>query len=812
MLLAINANNTNTVFAVWDGAKLKGAWRAATDAHRTSDQYVVWLDHLLALDGLSRAKIDRAIIASVVPEANFNLRRLCREYCKTEPLIVGEKGVDIGAKALVDQAAEVGADRLVNTVAAHDLYKGPLIVVDFGTATTFDVVDGDGNYRGGVIAPGINLSLQALHLAAAKLPSVPIRRTQKVNLLGICRTGRRHRRAHPQGIRVEDEDRGNRGIVGLVRGCDPGDRARRPQPDPVGALPDRRTQSQTRAQGQAQGMNSSAAPAPNRPDELAFLALGGVGEIGMNLSLYGYMGRWLMVDCGISFADDTLPGVDIVMPDPAFIAERAETLDGLIVTHAHEDHIGAIQYLWSRLRCPVYATPFTAAVLRLKLLEAGLEREVPITEVPLSGKFAVGPFEIELITLTHSIPEPNALVLRTPLGAVLHTGDWKFDPDPLVGDISDMAALQCLGNEGVLAMVCDSTNALRPGEAGSESLVRKALIELIGTKKNRVAVACFASNVARLESIAEAARIHGRHAALVGRSLWRIEHAARETGYLAGVTPFLTEEEASYLPREKALLICTGSQGEPRSALTRIAADEHPEIVLEEGDCTIFSSRVIPGNERAIGRLQNALAQLGVEIVTERDAPIHVSGHPAQNELIRMYQTVRPRIAVPVHGEARHLLAQARLAEQCQVPQTIVTRNGEVVKLAPGPASVVGEVPSGRLVLDGNALLDARGETLKNRQRMVFNGAALVSIIMDMAGRLLAPPAVTVEGLAVTDNHTGLGERIRQAIEEMSPRERRDDDAVREAMRLAVRRSLKDWHGKKPVTRVHLVRLGQGVT
>ncbi|HEX7969985.1 MAG TPA: ribonuclease J, partial [Stellaceae bacterium] len=367
----------------------------------------------------------------------------------------------------------------------------------------------------------------------------------------------------------------------------------------------------------------------------------------MNLSLYGYGGRWLMIDCGISFADETLPGVDVIMPDPGFIAERADQLAGLVVTHAHEDHIGAIPHLWRRFRCPVYATPFTAAVLRQKLIEAGMEHEVPITEVPMSGRFAVGPFEIELVTLTHSIPEPNAVVLRTPLGTVLHTGDWKFDPDPLVGGTADMARLRSLGDEGVLAMICDSTNALRAGEAGSEADVRKSLIDIVGRCRNRVVIACFASNVARVESAAAAAAAHDRHTALVGRSLWRIEHAARETGYLQGVPPFLTDEEAGYLPREKVLLVCTGSQGEPRSALARIADDDHPEIVLEEGDTVIFSSRVIPGNERTIGRLQNRLAALGVEIITEQDHFVHVSGHPAQDELTRMYQLVRPRIAVP---------------------------------------------------------------------------------------------------------------------------------------------------------------------
>ncbi len=556
-------------------------------------------------------------------------------------------------------------------------------------------------------------------------------------------------------------------------------------------------------------MTDVALPLPNRPDELVFLALGGVGEIGMNMSLYGYAGKWLMIDCGITFADDTMPGVDVVMPDPGFIAERARDLVGLVATHAHEDHIGAIPHLWRRLKCPVYATPFTAAVLRQKLIEADLEDEVKVVEIPMSGRFSVGPFDLELITLTHSIPEPNAVVLRTPLGTVLHTGDWKFDPDPLIGEVSDMAALRKLGDDGVLAMVCDSTNALRPGESGSEADVRDALIDIVGECEQRAVIACFASNVARLSSAAAAAAAHDRQAALVGRSLWRIEHAARETGYLKGVAPFLTDEEAAYLPRDKVLLICTGSQGEPRSALARIADDDHPEIVLEEGDTVIFSSRIIPGNERAIGRLQNKLAGLGVGIVTEHDAPIHVSGHPAQDELTRMYQTVRPRIALPVHGEMRHLLAQARLAEQCQVPQTVVTRNGEMVKLAPGPALPIGELPVGRLVVDGTQLIAASSEAIKSRQRLVFNGAALASLVMDKNGTLKVPPQVTVHGLGDEADDLGvrLSERIVEAIGELSARDRRDDEVVREAARLALRRSLKAWRGKRPVTEIHLVRL-----
>ncbi|HUK59269.1 MAG TPA: ribonuclease J [Stellaceae bacterium] len=555
-----------------------------------------------------------------------------------------------------------------------------------------------------------------------------------------------------------------------------------------------------------------APPVPDiRPDELSFLALGGVGEIGMNMSLYGFAGQWLMIDCGITFADGTMPGIDVLMADPAFIEERRDRLAGLVATHAHEDHIGAIPYLWPRLKCPVYATPFTAAVLRLKLAEAGLENEVPIIEVPLSGKFTVGPFELELLTLTHSIPEPNAVIVRTKLGAVLHTGDWKFDPEPTLGLPYDMAALERLGASGVLAMICDSTNAMRPGNSGSESAVRDALVDLVGRCENRVAIACFASNVARLQSAAAAAAAHDRHAALVGRSLWRIDRAARETGYLADVPPFLTEEEAAYLPRDKVLLLCTGSQGEPRSALARIADDEHAHIVLEPGDTVIFSSRVIPGNERAIGRLQNALVLGGVEIVTEHDHFVHVSGHPAQDELTEMYRAVKPAIAVPVHGEARHLLAQARLAEACGVRQTIVTRNGEVIRLAPAPAGVVGQVPTGRLAADGNALLDTAGETLKNRQRMTFNGAALATVVLDRAGNIAVPPKVTIQGLAGEDEAAqDLSDAVAEAVGRLQPRERREDAAVHEAARVAVRRFIRARHGKRPVTEVHVVRLGRG--
>ena len=549
------------------------------------------------------------------------------------------------------------------------------------------------------------------------------------------------------------------------------------------------------------------------PNSLMFVSLGGANEIGMNLSLYGSAGDWLIVDCGVTFGDDSQPGLDVVMPDPGFIVERRDRLLGIVATHAHEDHIGAIPYLWPQLRCPVWATPFTASLLRAKLAEAGLADKVRINVVPMSGRFTIGPFELELITLTHSIPEPNAVVLRTAAGTVLHTGDWKFDPDPLIGQPADEAALRRLGDEGVLAMVCDSTNALRPGTSGSEADLRHSLVELIGRYDARVAVACFASNVARLETIAHAAAVHGRDVALVGRSLWRIDKAARENGYLADLPPFLTEDEAAYVPRDRIVMICTGSQGEPRAALARIARDDHPNVELEPGDVVIFSSRIIPGNEKSIGRLQNALARLGVEIVTEQDHFVHVSGHPARDELVRMYQMIRPQIAIPVHGEARHLLAHAQLAGECQVPQPLIIENGDMVRLGSGSAQIVDEVPVGRLASDGKTLLPLDGAALKDRRRVVFNGSAVATLVVDRQGRLAAAPAITVIGLVEPEAAEAalpfLRNAVERAFDELPPGARRDADTdlISEAARRALRRVFNERFGKRPLVEVQVVRI-----
>jgi len=556
---------------------------------------------------------------------------------------------------------------------------------------------------------------------------------------------------------------------------------------------------------------SGARSADDDLSALFFVSLGGAGEIGMNLNLYGYAGDWLILDCGVTFGDDSQPGLEVVMPDPAFIVERRDRLLGIVATHAHEDHIGAIPYLWNQLRCPVWATPFTASLLRAKLVEAGLADKVRINVVPMSSRFSVGPFDLELITLTHSIPEPNAVALRTPVGTVLHTGDWKFDPDPLIGSTFDEMALRQLGDDGVLAMIGDSTNALRPGTSGSEAELRRSLIDLIGRYDARVAVACFASNVARLESIARAAAAHDREVALVGRSLWRIDKAARENGYLADLPRFLTEDEAGYIPRDKILMICTGSQGEPRAALARIAREDHPNVTLETGDVVIFSSRIIPGNEKAINRLQNALVRLGVEIVTEEDHFVHVSGHPARDELVRMYQMVRPRVAIPVHGEARHLIAHANLAEECQVQQPLIIQNGDMVRLTPSGATIVDEVPVGRLASDGKGLLPLGGVALKDRRRITLNGSAVATLVLDRQGRLAAPPAISLIGLVEEEAATAAAQffhdAVEHAVEALPAATRRDDDMVRDAMRRALRRVINDRFGKRPLIEIHLVRI-----
>ncbi len=542
-------------------------------------------------------------------------------------------------------------------------------------------------------------------------------------------------------------------------------------------------------------------------NDLAFLPLGGTGEIGMNLNLYRCDGKWLAVDCGIGFGGAAHPEVDVMMPDPIFLAERRDKLVGLVITHAHEDHIGAVAWLWPQLRCPVYATPFAAAVLRRKLGEVGLVNQVKLHTIKCGGSFDLLPFKLQFIPVAHSIPEAQALAIRTPYGTILHTGDFKLDPEPLVGPRSDEAALSALGDEGVLAMVCDSTNAMVEGHSGSEADVRRIMTALIKTLRGRLAVTCFASNVARFETVALAAKAAGRSVALVGRSLRNIDSAARECGYLKGVPPFLSEDEANDIDDDHLMLICTGSQGEARSALARIAMDQHPRIELGEGDTIIFSSRIIPGNERAIHAMQDNLVRRGVRVMTDDDHMIHVSGHPARDELRRLYKLVRPKVAVPVHGEWRHLAAHAALAEEAGIP-AVLLEDGDILGLS-GKPQVIDSAPVGKLVADGSRLVPLNGTVMGARRRMLFNGVVIASIAVDENGRVRGKPRLSAPGLFEAEDKEAIrvaGELV-DALADLPAATRKDDAALTEAARAAVRRALGKRLQKRPLVDVHLLRI-----
>lgn len=556
----------------------------------------------------------------------------------------------------------------------------------------------------------------------------------------------------------------------------------------------------------------------SKQDELVFLPLGGSNEIGMNFNLYGYGPahdrKWIVVDLGVTFGDLTTPGVEVILPDPAFIAEHADDILGIVLTHAHEDHIGAVGWLWPQLKAPVYATPFTAFLVREKLRDAGILDEVSITEVPLSGTIKLGPFELTLVTLTHSIPEPNGLAIKTPLGTILHTGDWKIDPDPLLGGATDVDFLRTLGDEGVLAMVCDSTNVFVDGRAGSEAEVRVALTKLIGSLSGKVAVGCFASNVARMDSVIRAAEAADRRVCLIGRSMLRMAAAARSVGFLKDVAPFVTEQEAGYFPSDKILYLCTGSQGEPRAALARIADGSHPHVSLGQGDCCVFSSRVIPGNEIAIRNLQNKLADRGVRLYSDRDHPgIHVSGHPCRDELSDMYHWVRPRIAVPTHGERRHLLEHMAFAKDLQVPEQVAPRNGDMVRLAPGRAEIIDEVPAARLFVDGRVLTPENSEPLRERRHAAHNGVVIVSLAIDRKGRLadgIDVRSIGLPGESVADLEEALddlAECAERAVTGLDKALRQADDEVETAVNRAVKKACQRIWQRRPVVETIVVRV-----
>lgn len=552
-----------------------------------------------------------------------------------------------------------------------------------------------------------------------------------------------------------------------------------------------------------------------RPDELMFAPLGGVGEIGMNLSIYGLGNRhqrsWLAVDLGVSFGDEEhLPGIDLIMPDIRFLEQERKNLVGLVLTHAHEDHFGAIIDLWPRLKCQIYATKFSAALFEAKCAAERNAPDIPVTVVPSGARIEVGPFGVEFIPVAHSIPESHALAIHTAAGIVVHTGDWKIDPTPIIGPPTDERRLRELGDEGVLALIGDSTNAVRDGRSASETEVARTITDLVKAAKGRVAVTTFASNVGRLRAVADAAREAGREVVVVGRAMARVVQVARETGHLNGMQDFRSADVYGHLPHDKVLALCTGSQGEPRAALARIARDDHPEVTLNRGDTVIFSSRTIPGNEKAVGAIINGLVAQGIEVITDRTQLVHVSGHPRCDELRDMISWVRPRLLIPVHGEALHLSEHAKLARASGVPKVLICKNGDLVRLGPGEPGIIDELPSGRLYKDGAILEDSKSRAVVERRRMAFAGCVFVAIAVTAKGELIEDPEVDLVGIP-EKNMAGevlddiVFDTVVSTAKGFSRTLRRDPDAMAESLRRAVRAAVAEQWGKKPLCYVHVL-------
>ena len=543
-------------------------------------------------------------------------------------------------------------------------------------------------------------------------------------------------------------------------------------------------------------------------ERLIFLPLGGSGEIGMNLNLYCHKGKWLMVDCGMAFAGDHLPGVDLIFPDTDFIEDERDHLAGLVVTHGHEDHIGAIPYLWERLQCPIYATPFTMELIKDKLNEAGLDN-VPLITVEHKDPFNVGPFNIQYVALAHSTAEGHGVIIKTSPGTIFHTGDWKLDEQPLIGPACPSPVLQNLGDEGVLALVGDSTNVFNESESGSEAAVRASLKELVKTLENRVVITTFASNVARLETIGEVAKASGREVVLLGRSMHRIYKAARATGYLKDFPNLVDEEDADYLPKDKVLIACTGCQGESRAAVSRIARGDHRHVSLSAGDTVIFSSKMIPGNELSLGHLFNSLAIQDIDIITEKDAFIHVSGHPGRAELAKMYDWTKPKMLIPVHGEARHLKRHADFGKSIGIKHTIVPANGDIIEISENGMKLIDNAPYGRLALDGKVVVPVDDPAIVERRRMMVNGIISVSLVFTDDNALAVEPLLAIKGIPGGGEDTlydALLDAAETAVEKIGARARASDGMVEEAVRVGIRRYCRRELGKNPGVEILITR------
>ena len=543
-----------------------------------------------------------------------------------------------------------------------------------------------------------------------------------------------------------------------------------------------------------------------------FVPLGGSGEIGMNFNLYGFQGKWLIVDVGITFSDDTTPpGIDVICPDLSALKSVRDEIVGIVITHAHEDHVGALHYLWRQLKAPVYCTAFTASVARRKLGEAGLLDQVPLHEVLPGGELELGPFQMEWVTLTHSIPEPNALCLTMGDARVFHTGDWKLDPHPLEGDHYDDRRLMELGEAGIDFVIGDSTNATQEGWSGSEAECHKALLEVVAKQTQRVAVTCFSSNTARLASLGDIAHETGRRVTVLGRSLYNYLQTAKSTGYLRNFPDLIPTSDLDYLPRSEQLILATGSQGEPRAAMSKLAKGEHPDLVLDADDTVVFSSKVIPGNEKKLFRLYDLLAQKKVQVVTEADAPIHVSGHPCRDELRWMYRALRPQVVVPVHGEARHMAAHAELAESMGIQGVRVT-NGDVLALSIDSPTVVARVQTGRLGLSGSSLVPLSDRALSERRALADGGLCSLTLVLDKKARLVSLPQLQFVGVPTGDVESesvvvDLQALIEEVMEEQNSRTLQSDDALRDAIQRELGHALRQWLGVKPRQLVQIVRI-----
>ena len=554
-------------------------------------------------------------------------------------------------------------------------------------------------------------------------------------------------------------------------------------------------------------------PQNSKTPEFVFLPLGGAGEIGMNVYLYGHgpahARKWIMVDLGITFPGEMEPGVDVVLPDLRFIEEQRDNLLGIVLTHAHEDHIGAVPELWPRLKVPIYATPFTAAMLKAKVAEQKNGTKLPITEIPLGGRFNLGPFDLQFVTMSHSIPEPSGLAIRTDLGRVFHTGDWKIDPQPVLGEKTDEAGIRAFAAEGIDAVVCDSTNALREGSSPSETQVSAKITEIIKAAKGRVIVTTFASNLGRIRAVADATIAAGRTLVVVGRAMHRVIQVGIETGYLPKGFRYADQREFGFIERDHVVALVTGSQGETRAAMSRIAEGTHPDVTLQRGDLVIFSSRNIPGNELGIGAVQNGLSEMGCRIITDSDQLVHVTGHPRREELRRMYDWCKPRAAIPMHGEARHLEEHGLLARGCGVSEIVAARNGTLVRIAPGPAEIIADVPVGRLFRDGKLIVPSDEGPVRERRKLSFAGIIVVSLVVSQRGDLMADPQVVLDGIAHADRMgEDMEDVVLDAVEgalQSIPKARRKDLAVlEEAARRAARSACDQATGKRPICKVIL--------